>query len=210
MIRSMSRALAACIAGALLLAGCGGGGGAKGVSGIVPGTPSNNNPIANTAAPTTFTWGATGLKQLNYLGPSKGGGLTVAVQVHMQNAAGLVQYAQSASTPGSPNYRKWLTPTQIGQEYGATLSDYQKVANYFAGYGLRVGGWPQREILTVSGTSRTIRAKRSGRRSATTRMRVRPSSLRTKRQSSHAIAPGRHGLRARGERATAFVLDSRQ
>jgi subtilase family serine protease len=70
----------------------------------------------------------------------------------LQNAAGLAAYAQQASDPTSANYRRFLTPAQIATRYGATTADYTTVANYFASYGLKVGGWPQRLALTVAGT----------------------------------------------------------
>lgn len=150
MIRSSLRAFSAATAAALMLAACGGGGHAGG--GIVPQQPSGGNPVASNAGPSTFAWGSNLISKLPYDGPATNGGLTVAVMVHMQNAAGLVQYAKNASTPGSATYRKWLTPAQIAQEFGATQSNYQQVAKYFASYGLRVGAWPQREMLSVSGS----------------------------------------------------------
>jgi len=135
------------------MAGCGGGGGSHAVPAIVsqPSQTGNTNPTA-TGGSTSFAWGHQLLSQLSYVGPAKGGGLSLAVMVHMQNAAGLVKYAQDASNPASPTYRHWLTPAQIGAQYGATASNYQAVAKYFASYGLRVGGWPQREMLSVTGT----------------------------------------------------------
>jgi subtilase family serine protease len=153
MNRLSLRALAALAVGAMIVAACGGGGGGAagapgGAGSVIP------QPVGqpNVAAPTSFAWGSAMVSKLPYVGPAKGGGLSLAVMVHMQNAAGLVQYAQSASMPGSANYRHWLTPQQIGQEFGASSSDYQKVASYFAGFGLKVGEWPQREMLSVSGS----------------------------------------------------------
>jgi subtilase family serine protease len=69
----------------------------------------------------------------------------------MKNAAGLAAYAQAVSNPASGTYRHFLTASQIGAQYGATAADYQTVANYFASYGLKVGGWPQRLSLLVAG-----------------------------------------------------------
>jgi subtilase family serine protease len=159
MIRSSMRGFAALLAGSLLFAGCGGGGGG---SHSVPTTAggsqtSPQNPIT-TSGSSSFTWGKQLLQQLAYVGPAKGGGLSVAVLVHMRNAAGLLKYAQDASNPASPTYRHWLTPAQIGAQYGASASDYQTVAKYFASYGLRVAGWPQREALSVSGSTQQFSA----------------------------------------------------
>jgi kumamolisin len=145
MIRFSFRTLAAATAAAVVLAACGGGHGSGGVSPVVAQAPSFPGP-------STFDWNRSLATQLQYVGPATAGGLSVAVSVHMQNASGLVRYAQDASNPASSSYRHWLTPAQIGAQYGATLADYQSVANYFRKYGLHVGGWPQREALAVSGT----------------------------------------------------------
>ena len=101
---------------------------------------------------TTFNYGQALISKLPYQGPAKGGAFTIPVMVKMQNAAGLVQYAASASNPASANYRHWLTPAQIGAQYGATATDYTNAATYLRSFGLQVGGWQQREILSVSGT----------------------------------------------------------
>jgi subtilase family serine protease len=152
MIRPVLRALSVLLASSLIFAGCGGGGG-RSVPSLPPQGSQLAAPPANISGATSFVWGSKLLSQLAYVGPAKGGGLSLAVQVHMRDAAGLVKYAQDASNPASASYRHWLTPAQIASQYGASASDYQAVANYFASYGLRVGGWPQREILTVSGST---------------------------------------------------------
>jgi kumamolisin len=153
MIRTSMRALAAVVA-AGLIAGCGGGGGggsATSLGGVVPQAPTAQSPSA--IGTSTFMWGSQTVKQLSYVGPAQGSALTLAVQVQMNDAQGLVNYAEAASNPASSSYRHWLTPAEIAQRYGASTSNYASVANYFAGYGLKVGGWPQREVLTVSGTT---------------------------------------------------------
>ncbi|HTU70523.1 MAG TPA: protease pro-enzyme activation domain-containing protein [Candidatus Baltobacteraceae bacterium] len=150
MIRSSIRVLGALLAGAMLITACGGGGGVPKTASLVAPPAQNTGPIpANTA---NFAWGAPLLKQLSYAGPATTGGLTVQVLVDMQNAQGLLQYAAQASNPRSGVYRQWLTPQEIGSEYGATAANYAAVANYFASYGLHVGGWPQRETLEVTGS----------------------------------------------------------
>ncbi|HTX03400.1 MAG TPA: protease pro-enzyme activation domain-containing protein, partial [Candidatus Acidoferrales bacterium] len=159
MIRTASKAFALVLTSALIISGCGGGG--HGSS--LPAT-SNTNKNAGGANTTTtltgnFNYGQALISKLAYQGPAKAGAMTIPVMVKMQNAAGLVQYAASASNPASSNYRHWLTPSQIGAQYGATASDYAASAKYLQSYGLRVAGWPQREILTVSGsTSQFARA----------------------------------------------------
>ena len=146
MNRSTAGALA--VAGAMILAGCGGGSHGTSSGAIIPQVQS---PSAG--SPMTFAWGKQLVAQLPYVGPAQGAGLSLAIMVRMQNPQGLVRYAASANDPSSPNYRHWLTPAQIGSQYGASASDYQAVASYFAQFGLQVGAWPQREMLTVSGST---------------------------------------------------------
>lgn len=156
MIRTTSRALCAILAASLLFAGCGGGG-----HSAIP-TTSNGSNSSNSSGggstgsnvgPTSFVYGQQFISKLTYLGPANPAmGLSIPVLVKMQNAAGLTAYAKSASDPTSALYRHWLTPAQIGAQYGATASDYANTASYLQSFGLKVGGWPQREVLTVSGT----------------------------------------------------------
>ncbi len=149
-MRLSIRAAGAVLAGALALSACGGGGhgsptGGGGAS-VIP------QPPISAGGATPFAWGQDVVSQLPYLGPAKGGGLSLAVYVRMRDPRGLVEYARSASDPSSPDYRHWLTPQQIADTYGASQADYQAAANYFAGYGLKVQAWPQREALAVSGS----------------------------------------------------------
>jgi kumamolisin len=100
----------------------------------------------------SFTWGKAVREKMSYVKPATVGALEVHVLVHMRDAAGLVKYAESASNPRSSDYRHFLTPEQIAERFGATRSDYEEVASYFWKLGMRVGMWPQREMLTVTGT----------------------------------------------------------
>ncbi|HKU67662.1 MAG TPA: protease pro-enzyme activation domain-containing protein [Candidatus Baltobacteraceae bacterium] len=131
------------IAGVLAAAACGGHGN---------GTP----PIAgNTAAlsgPDTFDWGRYQLTGATLVGPAQVSHMQATVVMNTAGAQALITYAQQVSDPGSPLYRRYLTPQEIGARYGAPASDYQKVANYFVGRGLRVAGWPQHLSLVVAGS----------------------------------------------------------
>ncbi|HLI97896.1 MAG TPA: protease pro-enzyme activation domain-containing protein [Candidatus Baltobacteraceae bacterium] len=150
MIRSSARITAA-VAAVALLSACGGGG--QGPGAVTPLPAAGNNPVTNTA-PGSFAWGRQILAKLPYSGPLKNGtSISMTITVRMQNPQGLVQYAQEASTPGSAMYRHWLTPQEIGARFGASSSDYQAAASYLTKFGLLVGTWPQREVLTVSGTT---------------------------------------------------------
>lgn len=146
------RTLSAALVAVLSFTACGGGHSGTASLPAAPQQPSNTN--LNGAQTAGFTWGQQFVSKLTYTGPARAAtGMSIVVGVRMQNAAGLVAYAQSASDPRSANYRRWLTPAQIGQSYGATVADYQSAASYLKSFGLQVGGWPQREVLTVSGST---------------------------------------------------------
>jgi subtilase family serine protease len=114
--------------------------------------PAGSTSNASVPAALMVTnWGQGVMSGASYVGPVTNANLSVTVQVHQQSAAALVQYAQEVNDPTSPFFRKFLTPQEIGQRYGAKLSDYQSVAQYFANNGLSVAGWPQRLVLIVSG-----------------------------------------------------------
>jgi subtilase family serine protease len=113
--------------------------------------PYTGNPqLAN------FTWGKAVREQMIFVKPVEVGALAVSVLVRMRDPAGLVRYAESASDPRSADYRHFLTPEEIADRFGASDADYKKAADYFWKRGMRVGMWPQRETLTVTGTLRQL------------------------------------------------------
>ena len=108
-------------------------------------------PYTGNPALANFEWGKSQLDGAMFQGPAHLGHMRVNVQVRLQNEQGLISYAQQASTPGSPLYRHFLTPQEIGRRFGATPSDYQAAAEYFVQNGLHVAGWPQHLMLAVAG-----------------------------------------------------------
>ncbi len=152
---SKMRILMPAVAAAVLaLAACGGKGGLPAASTL----PAALQPYTGPQALADFTWGQAYLAESQYLGPATFGSLSVNVLVRMRDERGLLAYAQAASDPASPVYRHFLTPQEIGARFGASQSDYNAVANYFAAHGMGVGGWPQREALVVSGTQAQFEA----------------------------------------------------
>ncbi len=139
---------------------CGGGGGSTAISAVptTNGAGPNFAPYNGPAALASFTWNKHLVTQMQYVGPAGPGAMEVHVGVTMQNAAGLTAYAQQVSDPSSPLYRHFLTPQQIGDRFGASQSDYTAAANYFASFGMKVGGWPQREMLAVTGSYQQLGA----------------------------------------------------
>jgi subtilase family serine protease len=152
-VKRTHAALSAVLTAALALAGCGGGGSHASIPSVTP--PSAQPTLAGPSS-TTFTYGVDALANAQYVGPANVGTLGVDVALQGQNGAGLVRYAADASMPSSPLYRKFLTPEQIGQQYGANASTVTSVASYFSSYGLHVGTWPQHLSLYVSGPQHVL------------------------------------------------------
>lgn len=64
--------------------------------------------------------------------------LHVSLSLPVANEAGLQSYADAVSDPKSPNYRKFLTPEEIGVEYGVPLRKLEDVKDYLAASGFRI------------------------------------------------------------------------
>jgi subtilase family serine protease len=62
------------------------------------------------------------------LDPSKS--LTVSLGMVLRDASGLQAAVDSVSDPRSPSYRKYMTPEQIADTYGATTADYERVLDW--------------------------------------------------------------------------------
>jgi hypothetical protein len=61
-------------------------------------------------------------------------------------------------TPGSPNYHKWLTPAQFGQQFGPSQTDVHTVTNWLASRGFvvtRVSN--SRTFIEINGTAGQVR-----------------------------------------------------
>ena len=149
-------ALASALAATLAACGGGGHGSSPLPGGGVPQTGFVDDSASIPLALQIPQWGRDVLTGATYVGPLTNGHLSVNVLVHQQNSQGLIAYAQQANDPSSANFRHWLTPQQIGQQFGASSSDYSKAASYFVAQGLGVGAWPQHMLLTVSGSQNAM------------------------------------------------------
>ncbi len=154
----LSRAFAFAIASSLFAA-CGGGGGAGGgTTSAIPQTPTGGGQNTVPGSLQDFSWGAPLLQNAHQVGPAQFGQMSVDVMVNPQNIQGLLQYAQEVSNPGSGVYRHFLTPQEIGQEFGASQSDVNSAEAYFQKYNLGVGTWPQRLLMVVTGKQANLEA----------------------------------------------------
>jgi subtilase family serine protease len=67
------------------------------------------------------------------------------------------QLLNDQQDPGSPRYQQWLTPQQIGEEFGPTDHDVDAVTQWLASQGLRVDAVsPDRMRVTFSGASGAV------------------------------------------------------
>jgi subtilase family serine protease len=140
------RLLSALAVFAFIAAGCGGG------SKSVPATPVGASNGGAQSASSTFAYDAEFVGKSQLLRPATFGRLALDVALRMQDAKGLAAYAASVNDPRSPNYRQFLTPSQIADRFSATRADSDAAAAYFQAQGLKVAGWKQRLLLHVEGT----------------------------------------------------------
>jgi subtilase family serine protease len=71
--------------------------------------------------------------------PASSTPLHVTVTLQSQDPAGLAAFANAVSTPGSPEYRDYLTPAQFAQRFGATPGAVQAVESSLQAHGLTPG-----------------------------------------------------------------------
>ena len=64
---------------------------------------------------------------------------------------------QSQQTAGSPDYHRWLTPEQFGEQFGANPDDLAGITNWLANSGFQnIQVAPSRSLITVDGTAGVI------------------------------------------------------
>ncbi len=68
-------------------------------------------------------------------------------------------YLTSLNDPASPNFHKWLTPTQVGQQFGPNDQDVAAVKNWLASEGLGVKQVsPTKMMIRFSGSVGAVQA----------------------------------------------------
>jgi pro-kumamolisin-like protein/IPT/TIG domain-containing protein len=94
------------------------------------------------------------------LGPAPGGQvLDLQVALAGQDPSGLAATVAAVSTPGSPEYRHYLTAAQYAAAYGPSASEVAQVSSALRGEGLTVGTpQPGSNLLPVSGTASAVSA----------------------------------------------------
>jgi Pro-kumamolisin, activation domain/IPT/TIG domain len=94
-----------------------------------------------------------------YGAPPSGQVLDLDVVLAGQNPAGLSQAVAAVSTPGSPDYRQYLTAAQYAAQYGPTPAEVAQVSSALRSEGLTVGTPASGStLLPVSGTASVVSA----------------------------------------------------
>jgi subtilase family serine protease len=155
-VRRSTASSAIALSIALSLAACSGGSHSAALVPVpeISAAPPATTPPTN--ASSSFDYGAEALTAMHSGSAARLGSLGIDVALQLQNAKGLAQYAAAVADPSSPSYRKFLTPAEIGERFGASSANVTAVAKYFESYGLHVGTWPQHLSLSVSGSQRSF------------------------------------------------------
>lgn len=78
----------------------------------------------------------------------------LAVALEPRYGKELQAFCDSVSDPKSPNYRQYLTPEQVGEQFGASAQDVANTVSYFRSQGLKIDlVSPNRMSLLVSGSA---------------------------------------------------------
>src|SRR5208282_447882 len=85
--------------------------------------------------------------------------LSLEIALAGQDPDGLQQAVAAVSTPGSPDYRHYLTAAQYASEYGPSAAEVAQVSSVLRSEGLTVGTpEPGSILLPVSGTAAVVSA----------------------------------------------------
>jgi len=64
--------------------------------------------------------------------------LHISVSLPFRNPEGMQAFVDSVSDPRNPNYRKYITPEEVGQRYGYSSSAIQSICDYLTSKGIKV------------------------------------------------------------------------
>lgn len=87
------------------------------------------------------------------------GRIVLLLQPSAAQQQALTDYLAAVHNPGSPSYRKWLTPAQFGAAYGLTDDDLQSVQNWLQSRGFKIEKVPQgRNAIEFSGSVEQVQS----------------------------------------------------
>jgi len=84
--------------------------------------------------------------------------VNVAVGLALPNPSSLQGLISSVYSPGTPEYRHFLTATQLTERFGPSPSSVSEAQSYFERFGLSVHPSPDHLVLTVTGPSSEVAA----------------------------------------------------
>jgi Pro-kumamolisin, activation domain/Bacterial Ig-like domain (group 3) len=85
--------------------------------------------------------------------------LLLVLQRSPQQQAALDRLLVEQQTQSSPNFHKWLTPEQFGQQFGPSDADLQVITNWLGSQGFQVNQVSKgRAVIEFSGTAGEVRA----------------------------------------------------
>jgi kumamolisin len=77
--------------------------------------------------------------------------LRIGVSLPLQNPQQLSSFVQAVSSPGSSQFRQFITPAEFASTYSPSEASYLQLESYFEGYGLHMETSSNRLILGVTG-----------------------------------------------------------
>jgi subtilase family serine protease len=85
--------------------------------------------------------------------------LFLILQRSSEQETALDTFLAEQQEKSSPNYHKWLTPKQYGEQYGPSESDVQKITSWLQSQGLTVNSVSNgRTMIDFSGTAGTVQS----------------------------------------------------
>jgi uncharacterized protein (TIGR03437 family) len=83
--------------------------------------------------------------------------ITLLLKPSAAQQADLNQLLEAQRNPASPSYRRWLTPEQYADRFGASASDLAKIAAWLEAQGFTVGYTARaRNFISFSGTAQQV------------------------------------------------------
>jgi Pro-kumamolisin, activation domain/Bacterial Ig-like domain (group 3) len=80
--------------------------------------------------------------------------MTLVLRPSPEQAAALARLLDEQQDQSSPNYHKWLTPVQFGQQFGASEQDIQAITSWLQSQGFQVNHVANgRNLIEFSGTA---------------------------------------------------------
>lgn len=93
------------------------------------------------------------LQNANYFGNLPGNTqVTVDIVMKVQNQAALENYITRTTTPGSLNFRRYLTVGQFTQQYAPSRNEINQIVNYLKSFGIHSTVYRDNLIITATGT----------------------------------------------------------